>query len=521
MKFIPEDQPTFFSDTSIFVKLLFVVLVCVVIFLVVRLFLKKNNQPQDELPRHDANGTNGTNVTLRKTTPNGSVSVSVSLVHIGIHAYRCDPLPIAQTIFGAFEAAEFPNSIHIHIYQELNSQDYALDAFATYKKYYMDKHKHTMNYLDNLHVKNANASDSGGPLIGFLILAKDLILNSNYTTNDQCLFLRPFYETSTSTSIYGITFVQQFDTQLRTFDALDMVYSTKFPRTSMTSDDVLHKVQTQAKNASIAGLLLSNVAIPLMKNKMHGVNLVNDNVCTLDSWESMIEKQAGFTAWSTMDRCMVPPSVFARTKKSSKVPVPFTIFRTFVHSREIPDKHEIPKNLHQHILPVSGIYDDMQFMNIETLRRLVAKALRHPEYVKAIPYHAYTLVLSNLIGPTIYSANHLAVGVVADHAQNVQNQIQSIKETMAYRPLNWKRVPRLRKTKNKKKTPIVDLVPCSDFERILPMDSTFKQYSSICAKNITIDAFLGITSKDFQDSVLVKYGMLENFARRRRMLGEG
>lgn len=502
MKFVPEEKPTFFSDTSIFVKLLFVALVCVVIFLVVRMFLKKKDPTVPKV------------VTLKKA------NMSVPQIHVGIHVYKCDPLPVAQTIFGAFEAAEFPASVHIHIYQELNSRDHVLDGFQTYKKYYLDKHAHKFNYLDNIHVKNANASDSGGPLVGFLILAKDLMLNSNYTVQDQCLFLRGFYATSSSTSIYGVTFVQHFDTRLRNFDTMDMVYSTKFPRTSMTSDDVLHTVQTQAKNASIAGLLLSNVAIPLMKNKMHGVNLVNDNVCTLDSWESMIEKQAGFTAWSTMDKCMAPPSIFARTKKSSKVPVPFTIFRTFVHSREVPDSNHTPKDLYTHIVPVGGVCDDMQFMNIETLRRLIARALHHPEYVVAVPYHAYTLVLSNLVGPNIYSANHLAIGVVADHTRNVQNQVQSIKETMAYRPLNWKRVPRLRKQKGRNKKPIMDLVPCNDFERILPLDARFKDYASICAKNIAIDAFLGVTSKDVPDSLLVKYGVPENFARRRRMLGE-
>jgi hypothetical protein len=504
MKFIPEEKPTFFSDTSIFVKLLFVALVCVVIFLVVRMFLQK----KDPAPK---------TVTLKRA------NMSVPLIHIGIHAYKCDPLPIAQTIFGAFEAAEFPNSVHIHIYQEINSQDYVLDAFQTYKKYYLDKHTYKTNYLDNIHVKNANASDSAGPLVGFLILAKDLILNSNYTVQDQCLFLRPFYETSTSTSIYGVTFVQNFDVRLRNFDPQSMVYSTKFPRTSMTSDDVLHRVQTQAKNASITGLLLSNVAIPLMKNKMHGVHLVNDNVCTLDSWESMIEKQAGFTAWSTIDKCMAQPSIYARTKKSSRVPVPFTIFRTFVHSREVPDTtNEIQDTkLYEKIVPIGGIHDNMQFMNIETLRRMVSRALHHPEYVVAVPYHAYTLMLSNLIGPALYSANHLAIGVIADHTQNVQNQVQSIKNTMAYRPFNWKMVPRLRKGgKNKKKKPIVDLVPCNDFERILPMDSTFKDYAGICSKNITIDAFLGITANDSQNSILLKYRMPENFARRRRMLGE-
>lgn len=503
MKFIPEEKPTFWSDTSIFIKLLFVGLVCVVIFLLIRMFWKPN-KPEF--------------TSLRKAHVSG---ISVPLVHIAIHAYKCDPVPVAQTIFGAFEAAEVPSSIHIHIYQELNSHEFAMDAYETYRKYYLDKHAHKMDYLQHIHVKNANATDSGGPLIGFLILAKDLILNSNYTVHDTCLFLRSFYETQASTSIYGVTFVQHFDAQLRQQNIQDFVYSTKFPRTSMASDDMLHSIQAQAKHASVTGLLLSNVAIPLMKNKMHGVNLVHDNVCTKDSWQSMLDKQSGFTAWMTMDRCMAAPSIFARTKKSSKVPVPFTIFRTFAHTQQVRDTQDQVKvdGLHRHVLPISGVHDDMQVMNVETLRRLVAKALRHVEYVKAIPYHAYTLVLSNLIGPNMFSANHLAVGILADHSQNVHSGVQSIKHTMAYRPLNWKRVPRLRKQTRKNKKPILDLVPCNDFERILPLSPGFKRYAAICAKNITVDAFLGVTTKDNQSSLLVKFGMPENLARRRRMLG--
>jgi hypothetical protein len=514
MKFIPEEKPTFLSDTSFFVKLLFVVLVGIVIFLLVRMFWKPKSST--------------TSTSLKKAS-----NLSMSLIHVCIHAYRCTSTPLAQTIFGAFEAATNPHAVHIHIYQELSSQEVGLDAYETYKRYFMDKHTYKMDYLSNIHVKNANASDSGGPLVGFLILAKDLVLNSNYTPTDQCLFLRSFYETRVSTNLYGVTFVQDYDTVIREFPMQKYVYSTSFPRTSTMSDDLLHTVQLQAKNASLTGLLLSNVAIPLMNNKMHGVELTNDNVCTKSSWKHMMEKQAGFTAWSTLDRCMAVPSIYARTKKSSKVPVPFTIFRTYAHTREVRDVSEgsnVPHDvdLIHRVVPIGGICEDMQVMNVQTVKHLVQKALNNPVMIKSIPYHAYTLMLSNLVGPNMYSCNHLAIGVVADHSdQPHENGVETIQHTMAYRPTNWKRVPRLRKQpKHPKKgkkanhTPIVDLVPCNDFDRILPLDPAFQSYADVCAKNITLDAFLGVTKHDNASTLGVKFGMPENFARRRRMLGD-
>ena len=241
----------------------------------------------------------------------------------------------------------------------------------------------------------------------------------------------------------------------------------------------------------------------------------------------MIKTQAGFVAWTTMDRCMAPPSIMARTKKSAKVPVPFTIFRTYVHTREVrdvqaqPDKPADEEALYRHIVPMGGISHDMQLMNIQTLDHLVQKAMQDAQFVRAIPYHAWSLCFSNLVGGAILSCNHLAIGVIADHVRTNRMGNESIKHTMAYRPANWKRLPRLRKMKKQHRNskPIIDLVATNDFTRILPLDTHFKEHALLASDNITMDAFLGVCGRDTNQSLVVKYGPPENFARRRRMLG--
>ena len=102
MKFIPQETPSFWSDTSIFVKIVFLLLLGIVIFLIVRLC----RRPKDTTKQHIKQP-----IQLQKT------NMSLSLIHIGIHAYKCDPMPIAQTIFGAFEASQYPQFVHIHIYR--------------------------------------------------------------------------------------------------------------------------------------------------------------------------------------------------------------------------------------------------------------------------------------------------------------------------------------------------------------------------------------------------------------------
>lgn len=506
MKLVPEEKGSFFSDTSFLVKLVFVAVVALALFLIIRLFISKK---KDE--------TNPPQLTRALT-----LSQSLSNIHICIHAYRCDPLCIAQSIFGAFEAAMYPQFIQVHIYQELNSQDNMMDAFEVYRNTFLKKHTFKEDLTNNIHVKNANASDSAGALVGFLILAKELVLNSKYTPMDQCIFLRPFYETQGSSCLYGATFVENYDTVLRNTSLGEHVYSTKLCRTSQSSDDLLHHLSIESKKEqSIGGLLLSKVALPLMKNKMHSLTFLNDNVCTLGSWQSMVEKQAGFTAWTTLDRCMAAPSVINRTRKSAKVPVPFTLFRTFIHTREVRDVHakqEKHPNIHLEIVPITGICEDIQVMNIQVLDHLVHKAMNDVNLVKAIPYHAWSLMFSNLIGANILSCNHLPLVVIADHVRTTRQGNKTIKYTMEFRPLNWKRIPRVRKQK-KSTTPIIDLVSTNDWSKILTLHETFKQNALIASDNVTMDAFLGICARDTTASLRIKFGDPANLARRRRMLG--
>lgn len=509
MKFVPKETPSFWSDTSIWIKLLFLILIIVIVVILVRKFkqsdfFKKSPDQPSVTP----------NTQLRQT-------YSSSQVHLGIHIYRCDAEPVAQTIFGAFEAAAHPESVHVHLYQELNSQETLVDAFTLYRTRYLDRHSRKFNYLSHIHVKNANAADSAGPLVGFLLVAKELMLKVSHTPADRCVFVRPFYETPTSSNIFGVTFVQNYDETLRSVPPTNRIFTTSLRRTSLASDDVLHRAQTEAKHQSIAGLLLSNVAIPLLKNKMHNVELLNTNVCTAKSWAALSD-QAGFTAWSTLDRCTVPPGIFARTKPSANVPVPFTIFRTFKHTRNTGDSSDQShaEDADNEVIPVTGVCEDLIVMDLVVLSQVLKKIASNPELVKAVPYHAYTLMLTNLLGPNLWSANHLPLAIVADHQINTNyDGKQSIRATMAFRPHHWKRIPRIRKTRKKKK-PIIDLVPCSDFNRILPLTLATSKDAKIASDNITTDAFLGITQRDTAATLGIKFGPPENLARRRRMLGE-
>jgi hypothetical protein len=538
MRFVPEEKPSFFSDTGTIVKILFVVVICIAGFLLFRTLFKKN-QPSKHDVKHDTKH-NANQIPVQPPTTSTSLrtsSVSLPSIHIGIHAYRCASLSIAQTIFGAFEAAKYPSFVHVHIYQELASQETQIDAYEMYRKHYLDQHTHKMDYLQNIHVKNANAVDSAGPLVGFMLLAKDMILPSMASPMDQCVFVRPFYESTGTNHVYGVTFVQDYDQALRSHDMANGVYSMRLCRTVESSDAVLSQLEAQASKSTIGGIIMQNVAMPLLKTTLHGINLPHVNVCTLDTWNTLIEKQAGFTAWSTLDRCMKLPSVYARTKKSAKVPVPFAIFRKFNDTREVRDVHgELQKdaNIHKHVLPTSAVHEDIMVLNIQTLNVIMQKALSSEKYIKAIPYHAYTLMISNLVGTRLFTMNHIPVAIIADHergsyAKSAPSSV-SIKNTMAYRPVNWKRVPRIRKVRRNKKArqhpnqqPIIDLVPCNDFNILLPLDHMFMNYAQIKSDNITIDAFLGITSTDTPQpptqTLLVKFGSPENLARRFRMLG--
>ena len=138
-------------------------------------------------------------------------------------------------------------------------------------------------------------------------------------------------------------------------------------------------------------------------------------------------------------------------------------------------------------------------------------------FVKAIPYHAWTLMFSNLIGKNILSCNHLPIAVIADHVRTTHQGTQTIKYTMEFRPLNWKRIPRIRKQKKSKK-PIIDLVATNDWSKILVLDQTFKTNALIASDNITMDAFLGVCARDTAGTLRIKFGNPANLARRRRML---
>lgn len=518
VRLVPEEQPSFWGGTATWLKFVFIGLIALVVFLLVRKFRKfrKFKNMSAKKPPHVVTPT-----IIPTITPTGLQHQS-GRVHIGIPVYRCDPRTVAQTIFGAFEAADFPENVHVWIYQELQASDGGADGFGVYKQIFAKHHTkpRPARFLRNIHVKNQNATDSGGPLVSFLTLARDQILTTA-APNDAVVMVRPFYESLSTTHIYGVTFVQHYDaTVLGNPLGTGVVFTSRLPRSSLQGSDVTHKTLEHGKLTSLSSIIVDAVAIPMIKNKINHIEVISDNVCTFKTFQHMIQKQAGFIGWTTMDREMKSPIAVHRTRSAAKIPVPFTRHRKFTKFAKTDQSDQSDQS--QHIVGVVGLHIDIQIMSAGTLRRIVNQALESPDrYVFAVPYHAYTLVLSNLCllhQGGFYSANHLGIGCIIDHIQGLNSSAvdspQTIQATMAFRPKNWKLIP-----KQRKQSKILDLIPTEDFQKILPVSRDLIRYAGVASDNLTVDGFLGITSDDSLDVLRIKFGSSENLARQRRMLG--
>lgn len=471
--------------------LLFFGLLCVLIYLIYTKITKKSTKSTQK------SQTQPTPITLKKQNQ--------PCIRVGIHAYRCNPHPIAQTIFGLFEAASDPSRIHVYIYQELQVSDTKIDGFELYRKSYYPSHSSpSPMFLDQIHVRNRNANQSSGPLIGFLTIARDMAQSAQ--SRDICMFIRPFYNSNQTSELFGLSFVQKYDEYMFSSNSYiqdNRIFTTKLPQTRLQQEN--HQIQ---ETNSLAGSILNSVALPFIKSKMSNLDQINSNVTSLKTWKTLQQFQSGITAWTSQDK---DHSV---SSKNTNI-----IYSTFLYFKDLQTTPRF-----ESILPVNALYEDIQVMNSSILMKILQKAERNLHMVKSIPYYAYSLVLSDLCYlPQIGfdSLNHVPIACIMDHIQgnSTTKCLTTIQAMDTFRPLYWKKIPRIRVNRKTKKKQ-TDMVPCSDMNKLLPLQPSFQQYAcNIQTTNLSGDAFLGKTNKDSQEALTIKYGSLQNLTRLQRVLG--
>ena len=556
LKFVPEKDTSMWTSTSMWTKLLCVAIVCVILYLIVQKIQKAKLSKPTKPTKHNKHDKH--NATNWYKTPQSLPQSYSKRIHIGIHVYRCDPTPVAQTLFGIYEGAMCPENVHVYIYQELQLRDgWAIDGVGLYRKEFLKHHKNPKIpkiHTTNIHVKNINAQKSQGPLVGLLVLGQDMILPNLLSIDDVAVFTRPFFEHPKTTDVYGLTLVQGYDVGLAKQILTHGILSTRLPRSSA---QIREHIAMNPKVGSLVSAVMNTMALPTLTAKMNRIEVVASHVCTKGTWDHLLAHQAGFVAFTTLDKEMRPPGIFPRTKPSAKVPIPFATFRYlndthFVQTQINQTNQKKNKKQLMAPLPMVGLHEDLQVMDGGMLQRVITRAGNYSaQLVRAVPYHAYTLVLSNLcymdnIG--FYSMNHVPFGVVLDHetglSPNSTPSPKSIQHVLAFRPKYWRMLPRKRQTrksqtqrngnngnngnngkrktnlKRKEREEIVDMVPAKDIKKVLPISVQFSWYANrLTADQISVDTFLGITAVDIRSTLGMKFGTPENLSRRRRMLG--
>lgn len=449
-------------------------------------------------------------------------------IHILIYAHRCNPHILSQTIFSAFEAAHFPETVHVHMFQEMCVEDDPNfehgDAYTCYVNQHSQNHTNKQSWESHIHVLNENVIQATGFMVSHLTLLQESVLNTFSNPDDKIIIVQPFYDIPGGINIFPITFAQEYDDILRNADIVQNIfYSGHLPRTSQSATNATQFTQL---TSSVSHAIGSHILIPMFKRKQHSRYLESQvpHTCTAKACRNLTLDQAGFTMFTTIDRTSGVP-----IRQQSDSDIPFTIHRMFrdhyfpVYKYQNRDTAHIEwdkllkdPSIQSQIsnpVPIVGIHDDFVCATLGTFEQMVeyGHSLGRP-YVQPGPFYIQTLTFSNLcfnVGE-IRSSNHLHIGAIFDHLQGAGAMVdpKTLQHTQSFVPENWNV-----KTSESGKQIIVD-----DPSEVVQISEDFNRYSGASTDNVTELGYLGITTQDTPHSYQIKYRSLDEYERQVRML---
>lgn len=452
-------------------------------------------------------------------------------IHILIYAHRCNPHILGKSIFSAFEAAHFPELIHIHLFQEMCVEDDPTfqhgDAYQCYIREYAHQHSTPQtSWESHIHVVNENSADATGLTVSILTLLQESVLATAHNPYDRVILMQPFYDTPGSVNIFPITFAQQYDDLLRNTDIPpNMFYSGRLPRTAQSATNATQFTQL---TSSISQAVGSHVLIPFFKKKQHRQYLDSaaPYTCTAKACQNLTLDQVGCTMFTTMDR-----TAGVSTRQQNQSDVPFTIYRLYrdhyfpfqqFDSSTNVDWDSLLKssNTAQQIqspVPIVGLHEDIVIATLDTWKQTVDYAHSSGRsFVQSGPFYIQTVVLSNLcfgVGE-LRSLNHLPVAAIFDHISGAGATVdpQTLERTRHFRPSGWKTKQKI--LSNGKVIPLI----MDNASEVIELSPEFMEYSGAQPDNVTELGYLGITNQDSGFSYKIKYRTYEELQRQQRML---
>ena len=509
----PKKQ-NWFQKIPLGIKILFVIVIIVIIWVIywqIRKFIRQKN------------------VQVTVDSPATS-NIPHSQIHILFHLYRSSPDILAQSIFGAFEAAKYPGLVHVHVFQELCVDDgYIQDAYDTYIAQYSRLHSWDTAKIcmdTHFHVVNENPSQTAGHFVSLLTLTQESVLPI-LGPHDIVVAPQAFYDSPGTIHIFPLTFAQDYDQTLRTTVVHEnTVYSGKLPRTSLSATNA---TQVTTLTASLTQALSQNVVIPFFKSREHSKFLESrmSNVCSANAASNLFLDQTGFTAYTSSDRVR---NVGVRQENSSDVP--FTFFRlmreyyapTTHRSRVDAVEWATYSQKHKHELvqpvPVVGIHEDIVLCKASSWRRLLKFAHgAGRQFLIPGPYFIQTLVMSNLMvafGFSLLSMNHIPICAIFDHLTGASARINasSLANAKTMEPHNWMVVwePASEHSSDMVRVKLRD--PCDRVE----VCESYEHYAGVTEDNMVEESFLGITSQDTRATIMCKFSSQIELDRQKRML---
>lgn len=449
-----------------------------------------------------------------------STPSSGAKIHLLFHLYRGNPDVLARSVFGAFEAAKYPQLVHVHVYQELCGADrHTSDVYATYETTYAHRHSWDTSKTQvsgNIHIVNENPSQSAGYFVSLLTLAQESV-EPVLGPDDVVLVPQAFYDSPGTVHLFPLTFAQDYDECLRAAHLNEnSVYSGQVPRTSLSATSAN---QVTALTSSLSQAIGNSLVVPFLRAKENGHFLESraPNTCSASACANLAIDQAGFPSFTTTDR-----AVHVRVRQNTSSDVPFTVFRFLRDSWEGDWETRAAREAASIVrpVPIVGIHEDMVVCRAAAWFHLVRFAHGSGRrYLVPGPAYIQTLIMSNMMhacGLQLESMNHLPVVAVFDHLTGAAATVDpvSLKNMKEFRPHNWKVALRPAHRGSEQMVP----VKLDDASDVLCLDRNFEWYAGVFPDNVTQDGFLGLTGADNQAAVMHKYGSSEELARQKRMM---
>lgn len=404
-------------------------------------------------------------------------------VHVVVYLYRSNPIFTAQMLYRCFRSAFFPSHVHVHVQQELTQKDgYLNDVYDELKKI-----KFMEPYMHHVHIMNENHTESSGPLIGVLSILENSVSLRAERPNDVVVILPPFYHVknglvSKKSGLYSSHFTRGWDDALSWafFSNPDAVFSGKLPQSSMDGSTSLKDYIQETSHDLNEGVPQSVV-------------------------QSMMKHQSNFTiACNYFKNPAINQNSCFNTAKTetpvSKVRYTKTTFA----------------------LPQIMVHNDFIASSYASMQKIMRCARRQcSKQARPVPFYGFTVLFSDIIlnaGLMVYTMNHIPVSVIIDHRLSSQYIMESASKGILtriknFRPINWKLLH-----KQVEDSDDVVVFESTSRSQLIPLTKKFQQVGGMSAENLSLDAFLGISSMDTNRTIVSKYGSWEKYDQLKRVM---